>query len=80
MVTIKRYAEKYNAKVKEWQKRQRDLMRENDFLTRDYQRENAQKLAYDLGFRLENKDLILTKKKKLNIMKSMKLLMNLYHV
>ena len=61
MATIKRYAEKYNAKFKEWQKRQRDLMRENDFLTRDYQQENAQKLAYDLGFRLENKDLIVDK-------------------
>lgn len=57
-------AEKYNAKVKEWQKRQRDLMKENDFLTRDYQRENAQKLAYDLGFRLENKDLVVDKVEK----------------
>ena len=55
-IRLENEAERYGAKVKEWQKIQRDLMKENDFLTRDYQRENAQKLAYDLGYRVEQKN------------------------
>ena len=44
------------AKVKEWQSRQRDLMKENKgILQRDYARENAKLMAEDVGVKYDYK-------------------------